>query len=124
MFIETGVKINNVDITDYIAFSGVKWSRNDVDGPNAGRNILGTMIRDVVATKIRLDITCRPLKAAEFTTLLNLISPESVLVRYEDPLYGIVTKQMYANNHGGNFLMHWENGTEWWDNVSFPLVEI
>lgn len=124
MFITTGIKIDNVDITPYIAFQGVKWSRNDIDGPNAGRNIQGDMIRDRVATKIRLDITCRQLKSNEMTTLMNLLLPESVQVAYEDPLYGSVTKTMYANNHGANFLMHWANGTEWWENVTFPLIEV
>ena len=123
MFISTGIKIDIVDITPYIAYRGVKWSRNDIDGPNAGRNIYGQMIRDRVATKIRLDITCRPLKASEMHTLMNLLIPEFVDVTYEDPLYGTVTKTMYANNHGGNFYQRFANGTEWWENVTFPLVE-
>ena len=87
--------------------------------------MLGTMIRDRIATKIRLDITCRPLKNAEHRTLLALISPVEVQVRYDDPLQGVVTKTMYANNHASTFLIKrpGANGIEYWE-CSFPLIEI
>ena len=29
-------KINGTDITPYIAAGGLKWQRQDIDGPNAG----------------------------------------------------------------------------------------
>lgn len=138
MLIDTGIKIDGTDITNFIAHQGVKWSRNDVDGPNAGRSISGLMIRDRVATKIRLDITCRPLKQDELSALLNLILPEFVSVTYDDPMYGVVTKTMYANNNGAQFLIRkqprlselWRlchdtepDPIEYWTNVTFPLVE-
>lgn len=123
MFITTGITIDGNDITPAIAYQGVKWSRNDVDGPNAGRTMSGLMVRDRVATKIRLDITCRPLKLDELRFLLNLILPEFVQVTYEDPMYGLVTKTMYANNHSAQIFKRYENNEEVWFNVSFPLVE-
>lgn len=138
MLIDTGIAINGTDITDYIAHQGVKWSRNDVDGPSAGRTLSGLMIRDRVATKIRLDITCRPLKNDELRTLLNLILPEFVTVTYDDPMYGEVSKVMYANNNPATFLLKREpaipdlwwtchdsepSAFEYWTNVTFPLVE-
>ena len=117
------VWINGTNITDYIAYRGVKWSRNDIDGPNAGRNMSGEMIRDRVSTKIRLDITCRPLLGYEHQALLNLLMPEFVTVTYDDPLYGRVSKIMYANNHSSEYCIKKRNGREYWHNVSFPLVE-
>lgn len=122
MFINTGITINGTDITDLIAFQGVQWKRNDIDGPNAGRTLSGLMIRDRVATKIRLDITCRPLNNTELNTLLNLIYPEFVTVVYEDPMEGVVSKTMYANNNGAKFFIARDN-SELWGNISFPLVE-
>ena len=140
MVIDSIIKINGTDITDYIAYGGVKWSRNDIDGPNAGRSMSGLMIRDRVATKIRLDITCRPLKDSELSVLLNLLLPEFISVTYEDPMYGTVTKTMYANNNSAQFLIQkrfqkpesWfichpdedpPDPYEYWNNVTFPLVE-
>ena len=123
MLVDTGITIDGTDITPIIAAGGVKWSRNDVDGPNAGRAISGLMIRDRVATKIRLDITCIPLTTSQLRDLQSLIIPEFVSVTYDDPLYGTVTKTMYANNNGAQFYVKKENGEEYWQNITFPLVE-
>jgi hypothetical protein len=124
MLISTGIKIDGTDITGLIAYKGVQWSRNDIDGPNAGRTLSGLMIRDRVATKIRLDITCRQLTLSEVRMLLNLLMPEFVSVTYDDPMDGVVTRTMYANNNKANFLMSKDDDTEeLWDGITFPLVE-
>lgn len=124
MLISTGISIDGTDITNLIAYQGVQWKRNDIDGPNAGRTLSGLMVRDRVATKIRLDITCRQLTLPEVRMLLNLLMPEFVSVTYDDPMDGLVTRTMYANNNGAQFLFARDGDTkEWWDNVSFPLVE-
>lgn len=124
MLINTGITIDGTNITDMIAHQGVQWKRNDVDGPNAGRTMSGLMIRDRVATKIRLDITCRPLTNDQLYTLLNLIYPEFVSVTYDDPMEGVVTKTMYANNNVAKFLFPRPGDTvEYWTGVTFPLVE-
>jgi len=117
------VLIDGTDITDYIAFGGLKWSRNDIDAQNAGRTLDGSMVRDRVATKIRLDITCRPLKAEELQLVLNLIEPQYVSVEYDDPMMGRRIGTFYANNNPASYCMRWPDGTEWWNDVSFPLVE-
>ena len=114
-----------VDITDYIAFQGVKRGRNDVDGPESGRTMDGTLHRARVATKLRYDITCRPLKKAELTTLETLIMPEYITVKITgDPYYGTVTKKMYANNTSAGYCIKKKNGIEWWSGITFPLIEV
>ena len=124
MLISTGINIDGTDITDLIAFQGVQWKRNDIDGPAAGRTLSGLMIRDRVATKIRLDITCRPLTLTEGRLLLNLLMPEFVTVTYDDPMDGLVFRTMYANNNGAAFLMaRADDAQEYWNGVTFPLVE-
>ena len=115
--------VNNVDMTPYIAYGGIKWQRYDVDSPNTGRTLDGLMHRGRVATKIRLDITCRLLKKNEVSIVLNAILPEFVTVTYDDPMLGTVTKTMYSNNNPAVFEMKKKNGSEWWSGVTFPLVE-
>lgn len=115
--------INGLDVSPYVAYKGFKWTRNDIDGPDAGRTMDGMMHRLRVTTKIRLDITCRPLTTEETRILLPAILPEYVNVTYDDPMYGRVTKLMYSNNNPASFLMRKPNGTEWWDGITFPLVE-
>lgn len=117
------VVIDGWDITDYIAFGGVKWQREDVDGPNAGRALDGTLVRDRVAIKERLDITCRPLKTKELSIVMSLVYPEWVKVIYLSPIAGTeVTRTMYSNNIPATFLMRKPDGTEWWSGVTFPLI--
>lgn len=116
--------INGVSILPYIAYNGLKWQRSDVDGPNAGRTLDGTMIRDRRAIKIRWDITCKPLTSEELSTVLSLIEPEFVTVTYTNPVTNTTaTKQFYSNNFPVQFLLSTETGQELWQGLTFPLIE-
>ena len=116
--------INGVNIMPYIAFGGLKWQRADVDGPNAGRTLDATMIRDRRATKIRWDVTCRPLKGNELATVLTLLQPEFVTLTYHNPVTNSVTTgQFYANNFPVQFVIARKNGVEYWSGLTFPLVQ-
>lgn len=111
-------------MTGYIAYGGFKWQRSDVDGSDAGRDLSGKMWRNRVATKIRLDITCRLLTNYELETVLTAIMPEYVTVKYYDPQQGVaVTKTMYSNNNPATFQLKKPDGTTWWSGVTFPLIE-
>lgn len=117
------VIVNGVDMTPYIAYGGLKWQRNDIDSPQTGRAMNGLMYRGRIATKIRLDITCRLLTAEELSIVLNAIYPEYVTVTYDDPMYGNVTKIMYSNNNPASYQILKPSGKEYWSGVTFPLVE-
>ena len=117
-------KINGTDITPYVAWGGLKWQRADVDGPNAGRDMTGNLIRDRIATKYRWDVTCKPLTAAQMSTILSLIAPTWVSVTYTDPVSNsVVTRTMYANNFGMNYQMITREGVEYYVGLTFPLVQ-
>ena len=118
------LSINGTDITPYIAFGGLKWSRNDVEAANAGRMQDGTMQRDRKAIKYRWDVTCRPLTAAEQATILTLIEPVYVSVTYTDPTTNTVTSgTYYSNNIPSTFAIRQPNGVEWWTGLAFPLIQ-
>lgn len=117
------LEVNGINILPYVAHKGIKWQRSDLDGPDAGRTLDGEMQRERVATKIRMDITCRPLRSSETTIVLNAILPEYVTVHYTDPMYGEVTKVMYSNNNPASHMLLQPDGVEWWDGITFPLIE-
>lgn len=118
------VVIDGLDITKYIAFGGFKWTRNDIDGTDAGRTLDAEMHRNRVALKDRLDITCRLLLADEATIVLNAVQPEFVQVLYFSPMLGTeVTKTMYSNNIPATFCIRKPDGAEWWSGITFPLIE-
>jgi hypothetical protein len=114
------LKINGLDITPYIEQKGIKWTRNDLDGSNAGRTMDGIMHRERVSSKVRLDITCLPLRSEDAAIVLNAIYPEYVEVEYIDPMYGRVFKTMYSNNTPATFI---DTVTDLWEGISFPLIE-
>lgn len=117
------LKINGVDILPFVAQKGVKWQRNDLDGENAGRTMDGVMHRSRVTSKIRLDITCVPLRSEDASTVLNAIYPEYVSVEYTDPMHGLVTRTMYSNNNPATHMYAQSDGIEYWEGITFPLIE-
>lgn len=116
-------QINGTDITPYIASGGLKWSRNDLDGPNAGRALDGTMYRDRVAIKYRWDVTCKPLTSQEAAIILTLIEPEYITVTYDDPMTGeLQTAEYYSNSIPAQYLMN-IGGKEYWTGIAFPVIQ-
>lgn len=117
--------IDGVDFSLFIANRGLKWQRSDVDASGSGRSTLdGTLLRKRVGTKRRLDVTCIPLTTSQSSEILTAIMPEWVEVTYTDPQLGEdVTKTMYSNNNPASFLLKKPDGTEYWDGITFPLIE-
>lgn len=116
-------KINGTDITPYIATGGLQWSRNDLDGPNAGRAMDGTMYRDRVAIKYKWDITCKPLTAQEAAIVLSLLEPEFITVTTTNPMTNTVESfESYSNNVPAQYLMN-IGGKEYWTGITFPIVQ-
>lgn len=121
-------EINGVDFIGFIAKGGFSWQRNDMDSPDSGRSLDALLHRKRVSTKIRLDITCRPLKTYEASKLLTAIMPEFVTVRYTDPQAGsVLTKTMYSNNNPASVAIIKNSGKPdeevWWGGITFPLIE-
>ena len=116
------VKIGTTDITSLIALGGLTYSRNDLDGPNAGRTLSGDMVRDKVASKDKWQIDCKLLTTSEFMTLNSLTSPEYVTVTISDE--GMTTKTFvaYCSTVTGTYALRKDN-TSYWEGVSFSLIE-
>lgn len=112
--------INGVNMLPFIAQNGIKWQRNDLDGSNAGRTMDGTMHRERITSKVRLDVTCIPLSSEEAAAVLNAIYPEYVDVEYTDPMYGRVVKTMYSNNTPATYI---NTISDRWEGITFPLIE-
>ena len=112
------------DITLWIAWQGLSFSRNDVDAPNAGRDMSGYMHRGRVAVKEKMNINTIPLTRAQSSKLQTLLFPETILVRvtpYPRTNYP-QTLNMYSNNVKVSYVIHKENGEDL-ETLSFPLIE-
>jgi len=116
--------INGVDIIPFVSINGFAYQHSDIDAPDSGRTMDATMHRGRVASKVRLDITCKPLTTSEAQIVLNAIKPEWVTVVYTDPMVGEdVTKTMYSNNRKASFMLKRRNGQDLWKVDTFPLIE-
>ena len=112
-----------VNLLPYLAEDGIKLTRFDVEAPDTGRTLDGVMHRGRVASKVRLDITCRPLTSDEAMVVLQAILPEFVTVRYIDPQNGSVTRTMYSNNIPTICATVYPDGSAVWKGLTFPLIE-
>lgn len=113
-----------VDITPYIAFGGLTFSRNDVDAPNAGRDMTGLMHRGRVGVKEKMNINTIPLTKAQSSSIQQLLYPETIEVRVT-PYPRTNAAQilsMYSNNVKVTYLIHYTNGEDM-QSLSFPLIE-
>lgn len=114
-----------VDITPLIAWQGLTFSRNDIDSPNAGRDMTGLMHRGRVAVKEKMNIQTVQLTKAQVSTLQTLIYPSSFSVRVTPyPRTNAAhTMTMYTNNVKTTYVIHRSSGEDL-QSLSFPLIEL
>lgn len=112
------------DITPWIKYQGVTFSRNDIDSPDAGRDMSGTLHRGRVASKEKMNIATIPLTRSQSSRLQTLLFPETVMVRVNPypRTNNSQTFYMYSNNVKTQYLQHTENGDDLQE-LSFPLIE-
>jgi hypothetical protein len=113
-----------VDITPWIAWQGLSFSRNDVDAPDAGRDMTGLMHRGRVASKEKMNIQTVQLTRAQSSALQTLLFPETIQVRVTPypRTNAVQVMNMYCNNVKTTYVIHRENGEDL-QSLSFPLVE-
>lgn len=112
------------DITPWIAWQGLTFSRNDVDSPNAGRDMSGLMHRGRVAMKEKMTVSTKPLTRAQSAMLHSLLYPETFQVRVNPYPRTNAEKimNMYTNNVSEQFSVHRAGGEDL-RSLSFPLIE-
>lgn len=116
--------VNGLDMVPFIAYNGLSQTREDIDGPDAGRDLTGDLQRARIASKYRWDVTCRPLYSDELGKVLRAIYPEFVTVTYYDPMQERnVTHTMYSNNVKLSYQQRYENGRELWSGITFPIID-
>ena len=69
----------------------------DIDGQST-RTAAGTMTRDRITVKRKLECEWGPLSDAQIAAIYNAISPVFVPISYPDPQQGQVTKTFYAGD--------------------------
>ena len=116
---------NWIDITPYIAWKGLTFSRNDVDAPDAGRDMSGLMHRGRVSVKEKMNVQTVTLTKQQSADLQTLLYPESIQVRVNPypRTNASQTMTMYTNNVKTTHEVTTQGGDEL-QSLSFPLIEL
>lgn len=112
------IKINGVDIATPKTFD---ITISDLDG-ESNRNAAGTMVRDRIAIKRKINIEWPPLTQTEISTLLNAVSGVFFTVTFPDPQQGIVTKTMYVGDRSAPAYCY-KNGEAKWSGLKMNFIE-
>ena len=95
----------------------------DIDG-EAYRSANGTLIRDRIATKRKLNCEWPALTTTQISTILSLIASDSFTVQYLDPVTGTnITKPFYAGTKSAP-VYRLLAGRELWEGLTVNFIEI
>ena len=110
------------DYSDCIEWKGLKWSRDDVDGNEAGRTMDAEMHRAKIAAKRNLSFKICESRQARLAALDDDLSQETFTARYLD-LHGVMEKEFYCSKFSADlYTVYDEDGI--WGNGSFNIHEI
>ena len=117
--------VNSVNLVPYIAFQGLEYQLSDIDDPDTGRMMDGTMRRGKIADKDKWKLKFRAnLTTQEISTILSAVTHQYVTVQYMSPRTAtLVTKTMYVGDRTAAHCIEREDGTLLWKDLSFSLIE-
>lgn len=118
-------RVNNVDFVPYLKDGGFEYSEEDIDADGAGRTLNGLMQRAKICDKKTHKLTCRPLTTAESNTVLQALSSGQYVTVSTNihPRSGTFSGTMYNSKRTAAVLRLDEDGTAWWTNITFSLIE-
>lgn len=110
-----------MSLTPYIKYQGLEGSRNDIDGPNAGRVISNAyMYRARLAIKKKFTITTAAISNDVAREIERVLEPEYVTIRTDYFSTAVKTYEAYSNNVTKTYVI---NRRQDMVKLSFPIVE-
>lgn len=98
---------------------------NTIDADSSGRNANGTMVRDIITQKVKIEAKWGPLSGAETSTILKAVKGKFFTVNYPDPeIGGQVTKTFYVGDRSAP-AYSWNEKFKRaeWENLSMNFIE-
>lgn len=101
----------------------LKVTVQDVDGQSS-RTAAGTMVRDRIAVKRKLECEWGPLSQTEISQILSAISGVFLPITYPDPQNGQTTKTFYAGDRSSPiYSFHEKFNKMMWTGLSVNFIE-
>lgn len=117
--------LNADDVTGLLAADGgYTVERFANDGPNTGRLQDLWMDREFLGVKSKLQVNCKAMTEENARRVLFMIDVPFVHVTYRDPLLGIRENvEMYCTQTKAAYVFRKPDGSRWWKDISFNLIE-
>lgn len=96
-------------------------SINDIDA-ETGRNANGTIVRDRVAVKRKIECEWGMLTQDEMQKLLNAVTPVFFSVKFIDPQIGETTKTMYVGDRTAP-VYNFNSKFKLWSSLKMNFIE-
>lgn len=96
MVIISNLLINGVEVKPPQEFS---VTLNTIDADSSGRNANGTMVRDIITQKVKIEAKWGPLSSSESSIILKAVKGKFFTINYPDPEEGKqMTKTFYVGD--------------------------
>lgn len=113
------IKINGQTVKSPSIF---RYNLYDIDG-DSNRNLKGELIRDRIATKVKLELEWAYLTMSEISAILNATSNVFFTVEYPDAKAGaVVTKTFYVGDRTAP-LFKIDGSNYIWEGLKLTLIE-
>jgi hypothetical protein len=127
---EAVFKINGVDFLPFTMADGIKIIRNDVDSDDSGEMLDGTIRRDRVIMRRRIEVQLgggehfpTGFTTSEINTINNALWPEFVDVEFLDPFTGnVITREFYISTVPTTTFIEIDDKVMWRP-FSFNMIE-
>lgn len=120
---ESIIKINGLDISQWLLSDGYDVERMDLVDGGSGRTMSGKEHKDVIARIDKISLRFIPLTDKDMQTLLRKIEADTELnVQYISPAYGPCTGVFHVGSRKGGFHFR-RNEDGFWTGLSLELIE-
>ena len=112
---------STLDLTELIRQNGLTIRKQDLESGITTMD--GKTHRGKIVSKTVIEVSCIPMLSANLLALMSLLENEYLSVFFTDPAIGNRSAQMFVKERPASLLVHYSNGREYWDGISFRLEE-
>lgn len=103
--------------------SSFKWSLQDVSAADSGRNVEGTMYKNMITQKRKLELEFPARQWTEVSSLLQAVNSEYFTVRYPDMLSGTFETRTFYCGDREVPVYTWFDNQKVVSNITFNVIE-
>lgn len=108
---------------DFPTPSSVQFTKSDLDSDATGRNQKGLMFRDVIASKVKLEVEWGILTGAQVSTIYSLVNEPFITIKYPDASTGQMEEMVcYVGDRTAPAYTLY-NGAWVWNGLSINFIQ-